>query len=207
MCFYLLTGRRSFCSNTSLASVDLITCVHFSLHRDIPEQQKPEGQHEDDEWWVYVAPFVAIGPMTASIGHTSAFSPNDVLAMAKHPRCLQCNLLAYLPDSYKKWVPVEEVEGTCKIVSVDAQDSGNEDAKGVKTHGVFVGRISQEGDSNPTFEKVNCCSKCLLQCDLCLLTRQKRGIGMGCFTVEGTTIYPIPSPLSTRLRHSSPALS
>ena len=98
-------------------SVDLITCVHFSLHRDIPEQQKPEGQHEDDEWWVYVAPFVAIGPMTASIGHTSAFSPNDVLAMAKHPRCLQCNLLAYLPDSYKKWVPVEEVEGTCKIIT------------------------------------------------------------------------------------------
>jgi hypothetical protein len=135
-------------------SIDLVTCVNFSLYRDIPEQ---EGQHEDNEWWAYVVPFVAIGPMAASIGHSSPFSPKDVLDMAKHPRCLQCNLLAYLPDSYKKWVPVEEVEGTCKIVSVDAQDSGNEDVKGVQTHGVFVGCISQEGDSNPTFEKVHCC--------------------------------------------------
>ena len=134
----------------------LVTCQHFSLFRDIPEQQKPEGQHEDNEWFAFVHPFEVIGPMAASIGHSSVFSPNDVLKMDKHPRCLNCNLLAYLPASHKKWSPVEQVDGTCKIISVCDQDSGNEDVKGVKTHGVFVGCIAQEGDSNPTFKKVNC---------------------------------------------------
>jgi hypothetical protein len=47
-----------------------------------------------------------------------------------------------------KYVPVERLSGTSKVLSIADQLSGNQDVTGVPTHGVYVGSIEEAEGAN-----------------------------------------------------------
>ena len=135
-------------TDTRAPAVEIGICLNFVEFQHIDIATGLFNMNAPNSVWAYIRPLESIGVISGGVGHYSGLKPEDVINVGQNLSVMGCNLLALLPYTFMKYVPVERVSGTSKVLSITDQRSGNQDVTGVSTHGVYVGSIEEAEGAN-----------------------------------------------------------